>query len=39
VVTAADRENLQALVEASLSEKNIVINTSAKSFSKRTRWI
>jgi hypothetical protein len=39
VVTAADRENLQALVEASLSEKNIEINTSAKSFSKRTRWI
>jgi hypothetical protein len=39
VVTAADRENLQALVEASLSEKNIEITTSAKSFSKRTRWI
>ncbi len=39
VVTAADRENLQTLVEASLSEKNIEINTSAKSFSKRTRWI
>jgi hypothetical protein len=39
VVTAADRENLQALVEAYLSEKNIKVNTSAKSFSKRTRWI
>ena len=39
VVTAADRENLQTLVEASLSEKNIGVNTSAKSFSKRTRWI
>ncbi|MDD4924038.1 MAG: DNA double-strand break repair nuclease NurA [Dehalococcoidales bacterium] len=39
VVTAADRENLQKLVEASLSEKNMEINTSAKSFSKRTRWI
>ncbi|HAS04937.1 MAG TPA: nuclease [Dehalococcoidia bacterium] len=39
VVTAADRQNLQTLVEAFLSEKNIDINTSAKSFSKRTRWI
>jgi hypothetical protein len=39
VVTAADRENLQALVEAFLSEKNIEVNSSAKSFSKRTRWI
>jgi hypothetical protein len=39
VVTAADRENLQTLVEASLSDKNIEIITSAKSFSKRTRWI
>jgi NurA-like 5'-3' nuclease len=39
VITAADRANLQTLVEASLSEKNIEIITSAKSFSKRTRWI
>jgi hypothetical protein len=39
VVTAADRGNLQTLVEASLSEKNIEVNTSAKSSSKRTRWI
>ncbi|MDD3678499.1 MAG: DNA double-strand break repair nuclease NurA [Dehalococcoidales bacterium] len=39
VVTAADRESLQALVEASLSGKNIQVNKSAKSSSKRTRWI
>jgi hypothetical protein len=39
VVTAADRENLQTLVESSLSEKNIEVSKSAKSLSKRTRWI
>ncbi|MFA5628719.1 MAG: DNA double-strand break repair nuclease NurA [Dehalococcoidales bacterium] len=39
VVTASDRQNLQTLVEASLSEKNIEISGSAKSFSKRTKWI
>ncbi len=39
VVTAADRENLQTLVGISLSERDIQVDTSAKSFSKRTRWI
>jgi hypothetical protein len=39
VVTTADRENLQMLVESTLSGKNIEVHRSAKSLSKRTRWI
>ena len=39
VVTGADRENFQRLLEISLAEENIPLTTSAKSLSKRTRWI
>jgi hypothetical protein len=39
VVTGADREQFQYLVELALSEKRLPIATSAKSRSKRTRWI
>ncbi len=39
VVTGADREQFQYLVELALSEKRLPIITSAKSRSKRTRWI
>ncbi len=39
VVTAADRENFWQLVESSLVEEHLPTLTSAKSFSKRTRWI
>jgi hypothetical protein len=39
VVTGADREQFQYLVELALSEKRLSTTTSAKSRSKRTRWI
>ena len=39
VVTGADRENFWALVESSLVEEHLPTPTSAKSQSKRTRWV
>ncbi|HEY92455.1 MAG TPA: DNA double-strand break repair nuclease NurA [Dehalococcoidia bacterium] len=39
VVTGADRENFWQLVESSLVEEHLSSLTSAKSQSKRTRWI
>jgi hypothetical protein len=39
VVTGADREQFQYLVELALSERHMPTTTSAKSRSKRTRWI
>ncbi len=39
VVTGADREQFWQLVESSLVEEHLPTPTSAKSFSKRTRWI
>jgi len=39
VVTAADKENFWQLVESSLVEEHMPTLTSAKSRSKRTRWI
>ncbi|MFC1948798.1 DNA double-strand break repair nuclease NurA [Chloroflexota bacterium] len=39
VVTGADRENFWALVEESLVDEHLPTLTSAKSRSKRTRWI
>jgi len=39
VVTAADRENFWQLVESSLVDERMPTFTSAKSFSKRTRWV
>ena len=39
VVTGADRENFWQLVESSLVEEHLPSLTSAKSFSKRTRWV
>ena len=39
VVTGADREQFQYLVELALSEKRLSTITSAKSRSKKTRWI
>ncbi len=39
VVTGADRENFWQLVESSLVEEHLPTLTSAKSFSKRTRWV
>ncbi len=39
VVTGADREQFQYLVELALSEKRLSTTTSAKSRSKKTRWI
>ncbi len=39
VVTGADRENFWQLVESFLVEENLPSPTSAKSQSKRTRWI
>jgi hypothetical protein len=39
VVTSADRENFWELVEGMLAEKNMASHTSAKSRSKRTRWV
>jgi len=39
VVTAADKENFWQLVESSLVEEHLPTITSAKRFSKRTRWV
>jgi hypothetical protein len=39
VVTAADKEQFWQLVESSLVEENLPSLTSAKSRSKRTRWV
>jgi len=39
VVTGADRENFWELVESSLVEQHLPSPGSAKSFSKRTRWV
>ena len=39
VLTGPDRENFQQLVEMSLTEEHITITSSAKSLSKRTRWV
>jgi len=39
VVTGADRENFWRLVESSLIDEHLPSLSSAKSFSKRTRWI
>ena len=39
VVTAADKENFWQLVESLLVEEHMPTLTSAKSFSKRTRWV
>jgi hypothetical protein len=39
VVTGADRENFWELVESSLVEEHLPSPGSAKSFSKRTRWV
>jgi len=39
VVTGADRENFWQLVESSLVEEHLPSPSSAKSQSKRTRWI
>ncbi|MFC1987997.1 DNA double-strand break repair nuclease NurA [Chloroflexota bacterium] len=39
VVTMADRDTFWQLVESSLVEEHLPTPTSAKSFSKRTRWV
>jgi len=39
VVTAADRENFWTLVESSLIDEKLPTYTSAKSRSKKTRWV
>jgi len=39
VLTAADRESFQHLVELSLADENLPTTSSAKSLSKKTRWI
>jgi hypothetical protein len=39
VVTGADRESFWELVEATMTEERLPGATSAKSFSKRTRWV
>lgn len=39
VITGADRENFWRLVEAAMSEQHIDRPGSAKSLSKRTRWL
>ncbi|MBA7703999.1 hypothetical protein ES703_112797 [subsurface metagenome] len=39
VVTAADRENFWQLVDSSLVEEHLPTLTSAKSQSKRARWV
>ncbi len=39
VVTGADRENFQKLLEMLMAEEKIQVATSAKSCSKRTRWV
>ncbi|MGD0794121.1 MAG: DNA double-strand break repair nuclease NurA [Dehalococcoidales bacterium] len=39
VVTGADRENFQELIESTLIEEHLPNPSSGKSFSKRTRWV
>ncbi len=39
VVTGADRENFWQLVESSLVDEHLPSLSSAKSQSKRTRWV
>ena len=39
VVTGADKEEFWQLVESLMVEENMPAPTSAKSFSKRTRWV
>jgi hypothetical protein len=39
VVTGADRENFWQLVESLMTAEHLPTPTSAKSFSKRTRWV
>jgi NurA-like 5'-3' nuclease len=39
VVTGADREQFWQLVESLMVEEKMPTPTSAKSFSKRTRWV
>ena len=39
VVTGADRESFWQLVESLLIGEHLPTPTSAKSFSKRTRWV
>ncbi len=39
VITGPDRENFQQLVEMLMAEEHIPITTSAKSRSKKTRWV
>lgn len=39
VLTGADRENFQRLVELSLAEEHLPVSSSIKSMSKRTRWV
>jgi hypothetical protein len=39
VVTGADRENFQELIESTLIEERLPNPSSGKSFSKRTRWV
>lgn len=39
VVTGADREQFWQLVESALLEEHLPTPTSAKSFSKKTRWV
>jgi hypothetical protein len=39
VVTGADREQFWQLVETLMVEEKMPTPTSAKSFSKRTRWV
>ena len=39
VVTGADRENFWELVESSMITEHLPSPGSAKSFSKRTRWV
>ena len=39
VVTGADRENFWELVESSMVAEHMPSTGSAKSFSKKTRWV
>jgi hypothetical protein len=39
VITGADRENFQQLVEMLMAEEHLPVTASAKSRSKKTRWV
>jgi len=39
VVTGSDRDNFYHLLELSLNDKDMPLTTSAKSRSKKTRWL